>query len=373
MKIVIAFDSFKGCISSIQGGMAARGSVMLANPGADVRVVGTADGGEGTLEVLHRHLGGEMIKSEVCDPFYGKSVGFFLLLPDGNTAVAEMAEACGLARVGGRKLNVMKSSSNGFGTLIRAAADRGVRKIVCTLGGSNTNDCGIGALQALGLRVILRNGEIAGRPLAGEDLEQIAGFDTGGLMSFRSGREFEFLYDGEIDFCGEHGAVAMYARQKGADDSEILALERGMVNVREKILRATGIDPQSVPGGGAAGGCGGGLACFLGARGVSGADYVLDAAGFDRIVEGADLVITGEGQSDRQTLQGKAPLRVLERAMRLNGPDTKVALVSGKIDGKEDFLSAGFWELREVDEMDPVLAQRKIAAIVGELVRKRRI
>ncbi len=337
MKVVVAMDSFKGCLSSREAGEAVRLGFLDREPDADVTVLPMADGGEGTASVLRDYLGGSWKECKSVDALGRPVVSGFVWIADKRLAIVELASACGLAMLKLSERNVMRTSTYGFGLLIMEALKLQPATVLLTLGGSATNDAALGALQSLGLRIRLKSTGDCFRPVAGADLQDIWTFDNSSLEELTDRYNFQYLYDAKIPFVGPTGAVRLYSAQKGATLSEMDQLEDGMANIAALISQTTGVNPSEVPGAGAAGGCGGSLATFLNATPLAGADYILDAAGFDDIVRDADWLITGEGRVDAQTLQGKAPATLVRRARQVN-PEVRVAILAGSI--AEDFTSA---------------------------------
>ena len=338
-KIVIASDSFKGSLTSREVAEAAAGAVRDVFPRCEVVCLPVADGGEGTLDALCDGLGGERVNIAVQGPSGRVVQAEYGIVKEGTAplAIIEMARASGLPLVPPEERNPMNTSSFGTGELISDALRRGCRRFVVGLGGSATNDAGIGMLAALGWRFL----DDAGRPLppVGASLRAIAAIDDSGVSPqlaalleearHGSSQPFEVACDVDIPFCGPEGAALNYSAQKGADPAMAAALEEGMVSFAKVIENQTGTSVVDLPYAGAAGGLGGAFAAFLGARLRSGAELVLDAVGFDRRLRGADLVITGEGRLDAQTARGKLPYHVLQRARAAGIP---VLALAGSVD-----------------------------------------
>lgn len=374
LRVVVAMDSLKGCLGSAEAGMAVRSGILRACPDAEVTVLEIADGGEGTGAAIRAHLGGEVIRVECHDALGRPSTGKIVILPDGLTAVVELAEAAGLASLSDEERDVMLTSTYGFGEMIAAAITAGARKVICTLGGSATNDAGLGALQALGLRIRDTTGREITHPVTGGDLSVIGSLDVSAMKERLSGISLEFLYDADIDFTGPRGAVAMYSSQKGAGPEDRMELERGMENVARLMCESAGRDVSSIRGAGAAGGTGGAFGLLAGAVARCGIDVVLDAVRFDEVVAGADLAVTGEGRADAQTRQGKAAQGVLGRARRHGVP---VALLAGCIVDRVALAADGYSALIDINEgfsatdgdpCNPEIARTRLAAAAGELI-----
>jgi len=313
MRFLFASDSFKGTLSS---GQTVR---LLAKAAKEVfgdieySGVPVADGGEGTTDAVVTAENGEWITTDVCGPMMEKVTARYGKL-DGNRAVIEMAAASGLPLVPLDKRNPLLATSYGTGELIRHALDQGFTDISIAIGGSATNDGGMGCARALGVRFLDSEGrELDGR---GEDLEKVSVIDVSMLDHRIPSTKITVMCDVTNPLCGENGATWTFGAQKGATPEMQARLEAGMVNYRDVIRRQFGIDPDAIKGAGAAGGLGAALMVFLGGEMKSGIDTVLDLIGFDRRLEGTDLVVTGEGRTDWQSCFGKVMQGVGERAAR---------------------------------------------------------
>ncbi|PYI52992.1 glycerate kinase [Paenibacillus flagellatus] len=313
-RVVIAPDSFKGSISSVAAAEAIRAGVLRAAPDAGTTIVPMADGGEGTVDAVLAAVGGERLVVPVEGPLGGEVMAAWGLLADGRTAVIEMAAASGLPLVAPEARDPLAATTYGTGQLIRAALDRGATRLLIGLGGSATNDGGMGMAQALGVRFADADGrELAGRG-CGALLERIASIDASGLDPRFAAAEVTVLSDVTNPLCGPDGASAVYGPQKGATPEAVERLDRGLAHYAERIAAATGRDVRDAPGAGAAGGLGAGLLAFGRAVVKPGIAVVTELAGFDRAVAGAALVITGEGRTDAQTAYGKVPAGVAAAA-----------------------------------------------------------
>ena len=310
-KVVVASDSFKGCLSSAQVADAVEKGIHEVYPECEVVKLGVADGGEGTMDALMATLAGESQKVTVNDPL-GRLVDASYVLINGNTAVIEMASASGLTLLEHDERNPMLTSTYGTGELIADALDKGCRKFLVCIGGSATNDAGIGMLQALGYRFIGADG-LALNP-CGAALEEVISILADDVHPALKESEFIVACDVDSPFCGPEGAAYVYGPQKGATLEMINILDKGMRQFAVLVESVTGIDPTDIPGSGAAGGLGGAFVAFMNARLCKGADMVLDAVGFDRAIANADLIITGEGRIDFQTAAGKLPYAVAKRS-----------------------------------------------------------
>lgn len=316
-KVVVASDSFKGCLSSWQVAEAVEKAVRDVMPGCDVVKLAVADGGEGSMDALVTTLGGEAVSLVVSDPL-GRPVKADYAVLDDSSAVIEMARASGLTLLLPEERNPMITSTYGTGQLISDALDRGCRRFMICIGGSATNDAGTGMLEALGYRFIDSEGNLLTG--CGEALSRISSIDVSNVHPALQESRFIVACDVDSPFCGPDGAAYVYGPQKGATPEMVEELDEGMRHFAAVIFRTTGVDVADMPGAGAAGGLGGALRAFMKAQMRRGADMVLDAVGFDQAIKDADLVITGEGRIDRQTLTGKLPYVVAQRAASANIP-----------------------------------------------------
>ena len=295
-------------------------------PGCETVRLEMADGGEGTTDALCRVLGGEMVKCEVHGPLREKVISEYAIVDvpgEGLTAVIEMSQASGLPLIPTGLRNPMLTTTFGTGELILDALGRGCRYFLIGIGGSATNDGGTGMLAALGWRFLDSDGKEL--PPVGASLEKIASVDSSGKNPALDGCTFITACDVDNPFCGPDGAAFVFGPQKGAGPEEVRLLDKGLESFASVIQESTGTNVKEIPGAGAAGGLGGALMAFLGSRLTPGAEMVLDVIGFDSLAEGADLVITGEGKMDGQTLKGKAPLCVLKHASKLGIPTIAIA------------------------------------------------
>lgn len=306
-KIVIACDSYKGCLSSSEVARAAAEGVAEVYPDCEIVRLAVADGGEGTVDALVETLGGHLEWAEVSDPL-GRPVKAAYGIA-GDLAIIESAAACGLTLLTKEERNPLITTTKGLGELILAAIDKGCRRFLIGLGGSATNDGGMGMINA------------------------------DGFLERARGMKFTVACDVDTPYIGAHGASRVFGPQKGASEEDVEILEERLRGYSLKILKDTGIDVSDMAGAGAAGGLGGAFRAYLGAELKRGVDLVLDQIGFDSIIDGADLVITGEGCSDYQTLKGKTAAGVLERAKRKGIP---VMLVSGAIRDGQMLRDGGF-------------------------------
>ena len=304
LKIVTAMDSFKGTMSSIEACERVKNGIQDVIPDAEVVCIPVADGGEGTVEAFHYVLGGELIRTTVTGPLFEPVEAEYLILPDGRTAVVEMAAASGLPLVGERK-NPLKTTTKGTGELLRHAAERGCTHILLGLGGSATNDGGAGALAALGIKLL----DAAGTEIepTGGGLSALSRIDSSEMAPCMKECRLTLLCDVDNPLCGENGASAVYGPQKGADEAQVALLDRNLRQLAACIRQTTGREVETLPGGGAAGGIAAGLAGFFEVELRPGIQLLLETTGFQKLAAGADLVITGEGRIDFQSVRGKVP------------------------------------------------------------------
>lgn len=318
MKILIAPDSFKGSLSASEAAEAIAAGVRRVLPDADLVLIPLADGGEGTVEALVKATGGCILPACATDPQGNKIESFFGILGDGQTAVVEMAAASGLPLVPEDKRNPVLTTTYGTGELIRAALDAGCRKLILGIGGSATNDGGIGAIQALGGSFKDECGREAG--FGGGELIRIRSLDLSGLDPRIEQTEIVVACDVDNPLTGPLGASAIFGPQKGATSEMVKALDAGLHNLAEVIRHDLGMDVEQMPGAGAAGGLGVASVAFLGATLRSGIEIVLDATHFADRLRGVSLVITGEGRIDGQTLGGKTIAGVLRASKSAGVP-----------------------------------------------------
>lgn len=366
LRIVAAPDSFKGSISSVQAAEAIRTGVLRAAPEADVAIVPMADGGEGTVDAVLAAVGGKRIAVTVVGPLGRPVEAVYGLLPDGRTAVIEMAAASGLPLVSADERDPLSATTYGTGELIRDALDRGAERILIGLGGSATNDGGMGMAQALGVRFLDADGAPIDGYGCGRMLERIASIDGSGLDPRFAAAEVTVLSDVTNPLCGPNGASAVYGPQKGATPAMVEQLDRGLARYAERVEAFNGRRVRDMPGAGAAGGLGAGLAAFGRTELKPGIRVVLELAGFERIVAGAALVITGEGRTDGQTAFGKVPAGIAAEAGRFGVP--VVCLSGGLGAGAETLYETGIAALFSIANRPMTLdeAMRGAEALLAE-------
>ena len=324
------------------------------------------------LSVLVRATSGRLIPVEVHDPLMRPIQARYGVLGDGETAVIEMAEASGLPLLTEQKRNPMLTTSFGTGELIRHALRSGYRKLLVGIGGSATCDGGMGMLQALGLRFYDGSGKELRQ--GGAVMEQVVRVDSRQRERALEEAQITVACDVQNPFCGAEGAAFVFAPQKGATPEQVVRLDKGLRHWAEVVFQTTGKDIRLLPGAGAAGGMGGALHAFLHASLQPGIELLLDTVHFEEELANADLVITGEGRADRQTLMGKVPAGVLHRAL---SQGVKTVLLAGQIDDTQLLLNAGFTRLLPVTPQDmplgealrPETARENIRRAVNEWLR----
>ncbi len=337
MRIVVAPDKFKGSLTAREAGSAMARGLARAFPGAIIDVVPVADGGDGTAQALVDALGGKFVEATVHGPDWQPVGAAYGALPEGR-AVIELARASGLALMPSGRNDALRATTYGTGQLIAAAIAAGNTRVILAIGGSATTDGGSGALAALGARFLDAGGTEIQR--GGEALAELQTVDTRALDERLKGVEIVIASDVDNPLCGRRGTAAIFAPQKGASPADVSTLERAMSHYADVIERHAGAKMRDVPGAGAAGGVGFGFVALAGARLQPGAELVLDAVGFSNRLAGADLVVTGEGRIDRQTLAGKAPYAVARAAAKRHIPAVAVA---GSIDcAATDLAELGF-------------------------------
>ena len=316
MKILIAPDSFKGSVFAPEAARAMADGVRRALPDAETVLVPVADGGDGTLETLVETSGGEIRSTEVTGPLGERLTAQWGAMGGGETAVIEMARTSGLALVPLDRRDPLTATTYGLGEAIGAALDAGYRRFILGIGGSATNDGGAGMAQALGVRMLDAGG--GDLPFGGAALAALDRIDLSGLDPRAAESQYLVACDVSNPLTGPEGASAVYGPQKGATAEMVERLDAALAHFAEIALRDLGADVSDVPGAGAAGGLGAGIMAFLKGQLRPGAEIVFEAVGLDRHLEGADLVITGEGSMDFQTVYQKAPIE-LARLARARG------------------------------------------------------
>jgi glycerate kinase len=340
MNILIAPDSFKDCLSAREVALSIEEGIRRVLPGAVIKLLPMADGGEGTVETLVEATGGEIIRAVVHDPLMRKINSFFGVLGDKKTAALEMAAASGIELLKKKERNPWIASTYGTGELISHALDMNCEKLVIGVGGSSTNDAGTGMAQALGVKFFDKVGsEVAGN---GGNLNRIEDIDMSGLDKRLSRCKILVACDVDNPFHGPHGAALTYASQKGADTAMVKKLDDNMRHFADNIADIFNMDIQNIKGAGAAGGLAGGLVAFLKAELKPGFDVVKDIVNLEKEVSETDIVITGEGRTDYQSQFGKVPFGVARMAARYNKP---VIAITGSLGDKAGKLYEKIFDL----------------------------
>ena len=314
-KVVVAIDSFKGCMTSVEANRAAAEGIRHACPDAEIVQVPVSDGGEGFLEAFHAAIGGEQIAVTVRDPLMRPITAQYLLKDE--LAVIEMAQASGLTLLTKEERDPMMATSYGTGQLVVDAILSGAKHIIVGLGGSATSDAGMGMLRAIVDAFAVND--------RWEDFEELKDV------------HFTIATDVKNPLCGENGAASVFAPQKGATPEMVIKLDERARKFAEISARHFGFDHSQDEGAGAAGGLGYAFLQYLNASCKSGIQLLLETIHYEELVRDADLIITGEGSADRQTLMGKLPVGILEQS-----GNTPVCLIAGRISDREQLLQAGF-------------------------------
>lgn len=356
MRIVVAVDSFKGSMRSDEAGAIIGGGLREGLPDAEIVEIPVADGGEGTTDAVVRATGGELRSVQVTGPMGEPVAACYGMLPDGRTAVLEMASASGIELVPRGRLDPMRATTFGTGELIRAALDAGAREIIIGVGGSATVDGGLGMAQALGYGLLTATGADCG--FGGAALPTVAAVDAMGVVPELGYARVRVACDVTNPLLGERGAARVFGPQKGAGPADVDELERGLAHLAEVWLREGLLSSVGEAGDGAAGGLGAGLRAFCRAELCSGAELVAELTGFDREIRDADLLVTGEGRSDEQTADGKL-CAVLAAKARAAGAKTILVsgAVHGDLSGVEPLFDAVFAAVRDVGSLEDALEQ----------------
>ncbi|MGL4999005.1 MAG: glycerate kinase family protein [Cetobacterium sp.] len=323
MKVIVAIDSFKGSLSSRELGEAIEKGIRDVYAEAEIIKTPIADGGEGTVEALVEGTGGKIVEVTVKNPLMIDIKASYGVLGDGKTAIIEMAAASGLPLISSEARNPLKTTTFGTGQLVKDAIEKGCRELILGLGGSATNDGGLGMMQALGFKLFDIDGNELG--YGGEIMELVASIDSSNAL--KELKECNFLVACDVDnpFYGLKGAAHVYGKQKGADEDMIKVLDKGLEKLAVTLNKEFGRDIGNLSGAGAAGGLGGGLVAFLNATLKPGTDIILEKVGLEEQLKDADFVITGEGRIDFQTIMGKAPIGVAKLAKKHGVPAIGIA------------------------------------------------
>ncbi len=334
MKILIATDKFKDSLTAKEVCEGLQRGILRTFPSAEIEILPLADGGEGTLETLQSVWGGEFITCEVHDPLYRKIKANYLWIKEKQTAIIEMARASGIELLKASERNCLITSTYGTGELIKNALKEGAKEIILTVGGSATNDAGIGMASALGYKFLDKSGKIL-EPI-GENLQGIYTINIEKIHPKLSQTKFIVATDVSNPFYGKEGAAYVFSPQKGADNEAVKDLDLGLKNINEIIKRDFNIDLQTIAGSGAGGGIGGGAVAFLKAEIKSAAQWILEINQVEDKLKIIDLLITGEGKIDSQTWQGKLISQLVLRAEKAQTP---VILFCGTLHDVESIIA----------------------------------
>lgn len=372
MKIVIAMDSFKGSLSSTDAGKAAATGILRAFPEAEIKVFPVADGGEGTVDALVYGLNGSCRTVTVSDPLGRPIEAQYGILPD-QTAVIEMAAASGLPLLSESERNPMVTTTYGFGEMIADAIHQGCRSFILGIGGSATNDCGIGCLQALGFGFYDKDRKQV--PYGAAGMSQVHHIVTKQVMPELRECHFHVACDVTNPLCGENGCSAVFAPQKGADTAMIAEMEQSMQRFSTMVNRYYPDSDADLPGSGAAGGLGFALRSFLNAKLKPGINVVINQTGIESAIRDADVVVTGEGRLDSQTVMGKVPVGIAKIAKKYGLP--VIAFCGCVGDGAEicnqHGIDAYFPILRSISKdeeaLKPMTAKKNLADTAEQVFR----
>lgn len=373
MKVVVAIDSLKGSLSSIEAGNTIKSAILSVKPDASVIVKPLADGGEGTTDAFIEGLGGEKTELSVTGPLGAPVNAYYGYLPQTNTAIMEMASAAGITLIPENKKNPLLATTYGVGEMIRHAIGKGCRNFIIGIGGSATNDGGIGMLKALGYSFLDENGQDIGE--GGQALSKVMSIDASHICPELSECNFQVACDVNNPLCGSNGATYIYGPQKGVTEEMKEELDRGMAHFAQITEHVLNNHFSEAEGAGAAGGLGFALLSYLNARLTPGIELILEAIELEKEVQDADIVITGEGRLDHQTAMGKAPVGVARlakkygaRVMAFAGSVTKDAGACNDA-GIDAFfpIVRGVTTLEEA--MKPDNARANMAATVEQVFR----
>lgn len=372
MKIVIAIDSLKGSLSSMEAGHAIEQGIRNVLPETKVLVKPLADGGEGTTEALVEGLGGDMVQVQVHGPLETPVNAAYGVIRESNTAIMEMAAAAGIILVGKDK-RPLDATTYGVGEMIRDAITRGCREFIIGIGGSATNDGGIGMLTALGYEFLDAEGKPAG--IGAGALYKVAKICDDKVMPELKDCHFRIACDVTNPLCGENGSTYIYGPQKGVTVELRDELDHAMDAYAQVVKAYNGTDYAKTPGAGAAGGLGFAFLSFLSGELLPGIELVLNTVEMDKAMEGADLVFTGEGRLDYQTAMGKAPVGIAKMAKKHGAKVIALAgaVIEGAQECNEQGIDAYFPILRQVvtldEAMDPATARKNMVETTEQVMR----
>lgn len=373
MKVVVAIDSFKGSLSSIEAGQAVKAGVLAAHPDANVIIKPLADGGEGTTDAFIEGLGGQRIDLIVTGPMGFPVSCYYGYLGKDKTAIIEMASASGITLVPAHQKNPLTASTRGVGEMILHALEKGCRHFIIGIGGSATNDAGIGMLKALGYSFLDEQGLDVGE--GAQALGKVASIDAKNRHPLLDDCQFRIACDVTNPLCGENGATYIYGPQKGVTEAQKESLDQDMAHFADVTETTLNCAYKNYPGAGAAGGLGFAFLSYLHASLSPGVELILDAINLSDALNDADIVVTGEGQLDRQTAMGKAPVGVAKLAkahgakvLAFSGSVTKEAVACNQAG-----IDAFFPILRRIvtleEAMEPSTARSNMTASVEQVFR----
>ena len=373
MKVVVAIDSFKGSLSSIEAGQSVKAGVLAAHPDANVIIKPLADGGEGTTDAFIEGLGGQRIDLIVTGPMGSPVSCYYGYLEKDKTAIIEMASASGITLVPAHQKNPLTASTHGVGEMILHALEKGCRHFIIGIGGSATNDAGIGMLKALGYSFLDEQGLDVGE--GAQALGKVASIDAKNRHPLLDDCQFRIACDVTNPLCGENGATYIYGPQKGVTEAQKESLDQDMAHFADVTETTLNCAYKNYPGAGAAGGLGFAFLSYLHASLSPGVELILDAINLSDALNDADIVVTGEGQLDRQTAMGKAPVGVAKLAkahgakvLAFSGSVTKEAVACNQAG-----IDAFFPILRRIvtleEAMEPSTARSNMTASVEQVFR----
>jgi glycerate kinase len=374
MKYIVAADSFKDSLSSLQVGQAVKQGILHAHPEADVEIIAMADGGEGTVEALLHANEGREIEIQVHNPLMQPVTAKYAVFHQNGKDIVfiECAQSSGLPLVPKELRNPMNTNTYGLGEQIKDALARGYRHFILSLGGSATNDAGIGMLQALGWQFFNKNGELIEN--TGNPLLHVHSFSDVHALPELAECAFTVGSDVTNPFYGPQGAAYIFARQKGANDKEIAILDKAMQRFEQLLNERYGISVQTIPGAGAAGGLGGTLVACLHAHMASGADIIMEHIRLEERIEKADVIITGEGSLDGQSVMGKVPVGVAKLAKKHGKLVIGIAgRIDLELDALNEYLDAVFSIQTECRTLEDALtydiACKQVEVTAGQIAR----
>ena len=368
MKVVVAIDSLKGSLTSMEAGMAVKEGILAAKPEAEVIVKPLADGGEGTTDALIEGLKGERINVTVTGPLGAPVSCYYGYLKETNTVVIEMASAAGITLID--KKDPLRATTYGVGEMINDAIVKGYRSFIIGIGGSATNDGGIGMLKALGFEFLDENGNDAGE--GGQALYKVKTIRTENKNPLLDQCRFQIACDVTNPLCGKNGATYIYGPQKGVTDDLKKDLDQAMASYAKAVTKCLGCDNSNTAGAGAAGGLGFALLSFLHASLIPGIDLILNAVGLEKELKDADIAVTGEGRLDHQTAMGKAPVGVAKLAKKYGA---KVIAFAGSVTPEAAAcnragIDAFFPIIRQITTLEEAMKQDKAKANMRSTVEQ---